>query len=341
MNLNQPALRPKPFGLYAPVIIGPALQYFFENAIIPVYSGNTLINLMDYFPTLKRGYALKQTILLLLYSYMHVHHLQDLNNPSFMIPDDLFIRAFDSDIPAYYYVSLDPDTGSKARFQMQDAIDNYYIPSPMNTFQVIFSYLPQFNPDKFLTSRLLDMRDFNITSMSKIHVDSDLIEVLIDEYAIAEDLEKIFLIFLEPLKKAIREQKRGRPVNPEDLIVEDLTATDIMKISVSHNKIDLLNRLLADDRSNKLIYFILIDDPEMVEEYIDKVDPRDNDAYQVALDTGDEIISDRILSAIDEKNLTEIQVFTSVFPPLLAPELRGGNIESLLYAYTTALRKRT
>lgn len=40
----------------------PALQHFFNNAVFPIYSGGNVINLMDYFSILKRGYALSTTI---------------------------------------------------------------------------------------------------------------------------------------------------------------------------------------------------------------------------------------------------------------------------------------
>ena len=123
--------------------LGNALQYFFNNAKINIWQGNIAINLMDYFPLIKQGFALKGSLMQIMFLYARMNELITLD-ANFLIPDELFIKSFNNDIAAEFFCDKDYH-----RITMQEAFDQKLIVNHMNTFQVVKRVRRIFDPEKF------------------------------------------------------------------------------------------------------------------------------------------------------------------------------------------------
>ena len=106
---NEPT---KMTGQYTPVILGPALQTFFNTADFgPAADGTPLIN---KFPTLKQGFALQKVIYDLLNQYVDYHKLKDVNEGHFIKSDQAMLNAFNNrDYPALWL--KDKEGGKQVR----------------------------------------------------------------------------------------------------------------------------------------------------------------------------------------------------------------------------------
>ena len=51
------------------VYLGDSLKYFFSNMVINYNVNGITIDIMDYFPMLKEGYCVRDSIMLMLYNY--------------------------------------------------------------------------------------------------------------------------------------------------------------------------------------------------------------------------------------------------------------------------------
>lgn len=80
--------------------LGEALKYFFVKAKIIINYGNININLLSYFPLLKKGYGLLDTIRNIFILYIKINKLKKENK---IIVDELFIEAFNGLIPISNY----------------------------------------------------------------------------------------------------------------------------------------------------------------------------------------------------------------------------------------------
>lgn len=81
--------------------LGEALKYFFSKAkIIITHSNYININLLSYFPLLKRGYGLSDTIKNIFKLYIKINKL---NKENKIMVDDLFKEAFNDLIPVSNY----------------------------------------------------------------------------------------------------------------------------------------------------------------------------------------------------------------------------------------------
>lgn len=297
-----------------------ALQYFFDNAIIPIYSGNTMINLMDYFPMMKQGYVMdRKHLSKILTEYVEINNLI---NPSdrfwgmvhpdgYITLDALFIEAFGGNIPAFYYVYI--ENGVQKGVTMQHAVESGLIPDYLNTFQVISMRFPTFKSNRFsLNIGISWIIALNVQTPSEVPElttylqDEEFKYNLWNEAAIISDLYEIML------------STGWRNMGPK---LNTITVTTIMGATLRRRYLSkqLENRLLADPRVNKLIYAIIINDPVMVEQYINVYDPRDNnyEAYHLAVRQGNNpVIINIIKKSIAERNLLEQQTFQTMMTPL-------------------------
>lgn len=143
-----------------PISLGSPLQYFFSRAKINIRHEDKIINLMDYFPMLKQGLTQRLTLDVMIQTYIDVNNLRDHSKNRIGVNgmleyklDDLFIKAFDSDIPAY-----------KQRL--------------FNTFKLLESRERGFDRENVNGHDIRDIKDFNscnitlsITDMSKIRAE--------------------------------------------------------------------------------------------------------------------------------------------------------------------------
>lgn len=306
-------------GPYEPIFIQSALQYFFENAVLPIYSGNTMINLMDYFPMLQQGYALQETAEVLFNVYLLMHNLMDVSTTgnTFLNPDDLIFKAFDSDIPAAYYIDNNDD-----KFDMRQGITNKFIQIYLNTFQAlnISRGAPEFYQDEIQVDPtvhyIIDLNVWDSDEFPDLDTyvrDEDFTKVLIDEYMIAKELSEIMWM-------ATSRQKRIYPIFGDRV----RTAT-IMFIAMKYKFDNLLQRLLADPRTNKLTYAVIssstkgfVPDTKPIIAALKTTDPRDNDyeAYRVAKELRKVEVIKLIEDAIIERDLLEKKTFQTMMIPL-------------------------
>jgi hypothetical protein len=309
-----------------------ALSYFLENARIPIYFGSQSISLMEYLPLCHQGYALGNTLQLLVLIYALINNLTtvtpgaivgdpytDIIELLSVIPDELMNTAFGGSIPAYY---------AKYRFEgeitMQEAVDERMIPNYpdhyLNTFEVIQREGPILNLGMFplevcgLMSEInaqrqlplefksyFDSPDFRNTAAKELRIVLNLYLVLIDK--------------IEPELRATGLLRK----------IEKITDIDLMKYSMRTNfrmadvnVRDLLDAMLADNRSNKLVYAILSNNLNDVKLYINMYDPRDNnlEIYHLAVSGKNQAIINLVEKAIIERNALEQRTFQTMMVPL-------------------------
>jgi hypothetical protein len=292
------------------IFLQTALSYFFNKAIFPIYSGNTVIDLMDYFPLFKQGYTTSPTLTVLFTLYNQMHNLDDisdLENIEFIFPDALYDEAFGSSISAAYYLYND-DQGIARKISMVDAVNDGILTKYLNSYEVMAGINLAFDPTHIGHLDIRNIGDVNsqteteLPELNSILQDSRVVDALIDEYMYSDEI--LDIMFTIPA------------VGSNGRLPERVTVTMIMEVAIRSPDlyVDLLNRLLADDRVSKLIYAILVNDLNMVESYINVYDPRDNDgeAYRLAIEKGNLEIIQLVTDAVNERNLLEQEVFRSM-----------------------------
>ena len=307
-----------------PQYLGDALQYFFNNAHIKIYQGNTPINLLNLFPLLKQGFATERTILGLLETYVAVNQL--LIN-GVIIPDDLFRKSFNSDISAGFY-SLISEGVPSSGITMDDAVDSKLIPNPINTFQVIKNSSPAFNPEELTYQDLIMINHFNQHSIDDFEKadeylnDDEFINNIFIEHQIAIQLDSVLKISeqMDELFGNIIYQGRLSQIPFEDFILRalDLSIEEIILETENYLLINLLN-----DPWIHLLYAIIIQDRDLVKNLLKTIDPRikNNEAYRLAISIGDSKIIDMIKTVAVNRNLLVQQVLTNTIEPLHGPSI--------------------
>jgi hypothetical protein len=254
----------------------------------------------------------------LLYIYCYMNNLVDPNFANvqntgvFIIPDAFFFTMFGGNIPAFKYLYRD-DQNINRRIPMQDAVNQGLIDEPMNTFQVMQNVDPNFNPNRFPIDDFFEIVYLNsqdeedLPELTELIDDEKFSDALIDELMIARDMLDIVTYLLT--------YKMVGQVLPE---FDKITFTEIVQVSANFGRNDLVDRLLTDPRSNKLIYAIINYDIDYVRQWVNQVDPRDNnfEAYQLAVQGDDQIIIDIVRAAIIERNQLEQQTFQTMMLPL-------------------------
>lgn len=301
------------------VFIQTALQYFFDNAVIPIYFGNTPISLMEYLPLFRQGYVMEETPDLLMSIYTSMNNLTDLT-PGVPVdaditellsitPDNLTNNAFNDIIPAYY-----ENYGYDDEVLMQEAVESGRIPNYLNTFQVVQNYNATFNPAIFQEIFYLDIIQANsqrlLPANLKSYFDSqEFIDAVLDEYLIVLDMYRILMEMIQPELRITGVLRK----------IDRITDTMIMDYAMAEDPWhqNILNKIVADPRSNKLIYAIHMHNLDDVKRYINMYDPRDNnlEAYHLAVAIEEPEIIDVIRKAIIERNALEQKTFQTMMQP--------------------------
>lgn len=254
------------------VELGPALTYFFNNAEMNLYQGKISINLMDYFPILKQGYAKLSTVDNMIYNYVILNNLTDPTNENSIIPDNLFSKAFNgylSDrIPALYYLLSDGE-----KIPMQDAVNRNLIDSylKINTFQVF-----KLNPEKY------DIDYHYIADINTIPIE-----------------DTIYGLY-KPIKGDTSHENRLSNQIMEILQTNNNpTFEDFIK-AVSDKYLNDIYDELVNNQWTYLLLIIIKSNHERVRELLKNVDPRinNNEAYRLALKTGNRGIIKMIVDNI-------------------------------------------
>ena len=299
------------------IYLGEALQYFVNNAEIYIYQNNIkIINLMNYFPIVKRGFTTRRTIYNLLYIY-EIYHFDQTSG--IIIPDNLFMKAFGINIPAIFYRLTwkdDPMTGVviDEEIFMQQALESRLISQPLNTFQVIELNDRLFNPTKIESYFLFDIADYNsytlnyINEAEEILGNNELMNHIIIEKQLSDELS---IIYGDNLEK--------------------LNFHDFITSAMDNNIINIINHIVADPWIHLLIV-IITEDIDAINNLLTYVDPRKNHniAYKLSLTVGNQDIINLLKNNIIQQTFYERQVLTEGFEPLIGP----SNIPQTLYTYS-------
>lgn len=283
---------------YFLIFLQTALQYLFDNAVIAIDSYPNIINLMEYLPMVKQGYILDSALIDLLSIIVHMS-----------INDHIILEAFGSNIPAFLY--LYKYEGLETKVTMQHALAQGMISNYLNTFQVMSARDLTFDPNNFISYNhgirwLSYLNKQNASDLPELNIylqNEEFRQILIHEHAMIKEMHRIV------------ESVRGDM--PQ---LDNITAIVIMEHITDLGITSLPRLLIADDHVNinRVIYAIILDDPDLLEQYINNYDPRDNnfEAYNLAIERGNLIIIERIKRAIVERNLLEQQTFQNMMVPL-------------------------
>jgi hypothetical protein len=289
-----------------PVYLSTRLIFFLKCARMNVYYSfigsnrrDLIINLMDYFPTMRDGYALKYAVLITLFNYVTMNNLAVYPRPSGCILDARLVKAFKLDIINF----CDVDETETNPFNLSNS-----------------GYVNQ----KLKLSFLNYIRD-NHCVVAPLR---NTMRITHESY-LAQDLNRLFynlfqqeyLMFSAP--KPIISMSELSTLNLQTLIV--LTR---------QNRTLYLRQQLSNDKRIKLFYAIIIQDTEMVREYVDEIDARNYgyEAYHLALKSNREIL-DIVTKSIILRNWYEIQVLTSGIEKLVG----RNNIPMIIHEYTRDL----
>lgn len=266
--------------------LGPALIYFFNNAKLNIYQGQISINLMDYFPTLKRGYAILSTIYCMMNNYMIMNG--SISN-NYIISDSLFLKAF-SYIPPIYYVTTNRD-----KIIMQDAINSGLIAESMNSFQIL-----SIDPLRFNLNELNNIVSINVED---VNID--------DDYDVNYEHRLALEIF-----HILTQIKEDGIVFNDHLPLYDFVVNGIYS---GYDRIIIEN--VISNTWIHLLYAIIIQDPERIKELLKLVDPRinNNEAYRLALKIGYPNIINIIRDDIVNTTMLQRQIATSQLEIIYGP----------------------
>lgn len=270
-------------GSYRPVCLGEPLKYFVNHAQLNIYHNNSIINIMDFFPRLKQGYALKNTLMLLMYSYSHFNKLRQ---NQYIKVDQLIKDAFDSSIPALYYFV-------DGKILMTEALNSGIINKLLNTFDVVKLKYDGFSKSSFQSYFFHVIIGINIVSNGNF-IDQNIINDLIYEYYLIDELCNI---------------SKEKPINLIHMISIATSKKYIMFVDY------LIDKYITKEYV-QLINSVVLNDVKEIEYLLTIVDPRDYDHGVYHL-TNNRLILQNIL----ERNWHEQQVFEKNINDLHGPSI--------------------
>jgi hypothetical protein len=247
------------------VYLGRPITYFLSNAHINLVDGNVVVNLLDYFPVLKSGISKYNTV-------------ENIVNIAYDFNNDIFNKAFESDIPAEY---VDTNAG---KIKWETAIDRKLIENPLNTYDMIEHDGKEYDLENILYYNVISnnvVSKYAVTKEEGINIENNLEQEL-----------SIFLSEIEELK-----------VIPLGAFIKEA-------------KIDNIQPLLNDSRI-KLYIAIILNDINLAMEFLKEIDPRMNnhEAYHMAVRYGNPEMIELIKQNIIGRDWYERQMFNSVYGP--------------------------
>jgi hypothetical protein len=298
------------------VFLQSELEYFFAGAVIPIYFTDVTIDLLDYFPMLKQGYAISGTIMQLMNKYVRVHNLIRHNVISL---DELISASFNGQISAYYY-------NAERMITMEDAVNQGLVQYYMNSFQLLgltdLIHTTRKSIPTYYFTELIPRPNYifleNISELKGYIKDKEFMSTLDDELKIIKDLDLAEIYMRDTLRIPRKEVGIATIMNT---LVSDDYLDFSMDTEVAKRRFALLRRFLDDPKIttvNKLVFAIDINDPALVDKYINDYDPRANDyeAYHLAVQKNNPIIINKLKTDIARRNLLEQQVFQTMMVPV-------------------------
>lgn len=307
-------------GKYTPVVLCDALMYFIGNAQLNLHSNNTSINLIDLFPMMKQGYALNSSLLSLFSLYINFNELIQGQQ---VISDELMNVAFNSNIPSCFYYQ-------EKMIPMKDAVEQELIDAPLNTFQVIQSKVPRFNPKRFQSQFLRTIQILNCFLFEGVNDPQNtlFLQNLLKEYNLLKEIAAIMRIIGRNNAELERKGQKDK--------ITSFSNTDIyvfMQLAANNSKHILLNELIYHPDLNKLYISIIIGDIVGVFTNLNIYDPRDDEfrAYFLAIENGNTTVINLIKDNIIERNLVEREMFSG--------QIEQNNLARDIYTRTRSLFK--
>lgn len=218
---REPA-RPESFrGTYAPVFAGEALRAFFNEAnnfgtINPGRDGDP--SLISNLRMATQGYLLRNTSTMLFYIYAHANNLQAQDNAQYATSDQVMMNAFGGQIAAAFFSYKDDN--KTVKIPMDVAVQQGIIQAPLNTYDVVRSTHPNFNPARFNTYFYQNIAASNYYSKSALAAEPTLVEVvqalarddirqaMLNEHNLVKEVSQVWHQLLEPGRKAQRDARK-------------------------------------------------------------------------------------------------------------------------------------
>ena len=298
-------------GFYKPVKLSEALIYFVNHGRMNIQHGNQIINFIDFLPMLKQGYALNNTISLLMHSYIRINKLR--HGTIFKL-DDNMNKAF-NDMPAQYFI-----TGPYQKWLMNDAVNQGLLPKVSNTFECVQLRYNQFNIEEIKLLYIEMIKVFNITLLNNIGEDTEFAKALCYEYYLINEINKLFKLKCTDLTKMIA-SNIGSNILITHLVDHQYITHEYVNLikSIVNYNIDYIKQSKYDCRNfNYALYDLAV---------------KDSPLAAVNVIKNDEIIN-LIMKNIIERNWVEKQVFN-----IYIDHIHGcqSNLPDILYSISRAI----
>ena len=310
-------------GKYAVVSISEALSKFLNKADLTLRCGSIKFNFDRFVNLNERDHILANTLLRIIYLYVHINDLFSNDFSIEMFTDDLLNECFNGKIPAKNYYR-----DNMRVIIMDQAVNLKLIPKEINTFETIKIHNENFDQSNLLPKNLNAL--FNLNSYPlKIKLEDDntmatyipkdeVKQLIIQNYLVHE----IFLTlrntptFLKRLDNFNRLRARLPIVKIEE--VQSVNLIEFIKIAIELDKGPVIDELQKDDNIN-LLYAIIKSDYDLVYDCLKITDPRwhNNEYYFVALQINNEKIINLIKNTTIINTWLENQVFINGFEQLI------------------------
>ena len=326
-------------GKYSVVTVGKALSHFIKKADLTLYSGSIKFNFAKFICLNKRKHILANSLLRIIYVYVHINNLFSNDLSIETLVDDLSNECFNAKISVknYYRDNMRVIT-------MDQAVNLGLITKKINTFEAIKLHNENFDPTNLLPKNLNAL--FNLNSYPlKIKFDNDNSK---DTYISKDEVEQltnqnylikeIFFVLRNTQTFIKRLDNFERLRNGLSMIkideIKKVNLVEFIETAIILDKNLIINELRKDESIN-LLYAIIKSDFELVFDCLKKIDPRcnNNEYYFVAIQIGNDKIINLIRDTIILNTWLEKQVFNSVFESLIG--ITDSYLDIILYMRNT------
>lgn len=304
------------------ICIKAGLKYYIQNITLNIHLGNQIIDLMDYLPLLKQGYSKFGTCSCIV--NLATDFIFSKGSPTTLLePNTLFNTSFNTHIPAYKFNMI----------KMKTAVKQGIITNALNTMQVIQ------NINTFI--------DNGINCNCKVITDEILEDYLQKEYNFCKCICYSILtlqtyemtdLFCQKMidKEFVMVPKLNKLENHD--IYGILKLLELILEWPKKYTLDICKIFFTDERINKLIFYIIIEDIDSVIQLLNNCyDPRDNyfEAYLYSIkelypQDLDKIHKHKITQLIIDNILQKIFLEQQVFMKMI----ENNEISTDLYKYS-------
>ena len=269
-------------GKYSVVYVGKALSQFIQKADLTLCSGSIKFNISKFICLNKRKHILANTLLRIMYIYVHINNLYSNDLSIEMFSDNLFIKCFNGEISSINYSS-----DNTTMINMNKAVNLKFISKKINTFEAIKIYNKNFNHLNFLPKNLNELMKLNRKFLVVKFTDDDSMATYIPKEEVDELInqnhliKEIFSVLRNTsmLIKRLDDFGRLRAGLPAIKIddIKRVNLVEFIKIAIELDKNLLINELRKDENIN-FLYTIIKSDFELVSDCLKLINPRCNNS---------------------------------------------------------------